>query len=244
MRFKAVIEYDGSYFHGFQKQSLGTLTVQSALEKAIYALTQENVTLIAAGRTDVGVHARGQVIHFDLSKKWNPFNLQKGMNFYLERGVGVLSVEEVDEQFHARFSAVQRQYAYHIINRRTPLVLEQGWAWHIPLPLNKEKMQEAAMLFCGSHNFNAFRSAQCQAERVIRTLDEFEIIQNDARLICTLKARSFLQNQVRMIVGSVVWYALDRITAENIIKALETGIKYGIGPTAPAEGLYFMDVRY
>jgi tRNA pseudouridine38-40 synthase len=245
MRFKAVIEYDGSYFHGFQKQSPGTLTVQSALEKAIHALTQEEVTLTAAGRTDVGVHARGQVIHFDLSKDWVPYNIQQGLNFRLGEGAAVVSVSIVDDQFNARFSAIQRRYEYRVISRRMPLVLEKDRAWQVKLPLSIEKMQEAATLFCGVHNFNAFRSSKCKATRVIRALDTFEITQEGEYIICNIKARSFLYNQVRMMMGAVVGYALGKITADDIREALETGVKIKrVIPTAPACGLYFMEVTY
>ena len=242
-RYKAIIEYDGLCFNGFQKQQSSKNTVQEIVENALLKLTSENVTLVGSGRTDSGVHAKGQVIHFDLSKQWPLYNLKQGLNFYLEN-VCVLSVEEVTSDFHARFSAKQRSYEYHILNRSAPPVLEQNRVWHVAQDLDIAKMQEAADLLIGLHNFKAFRSSQCQAERFERTIDAFDVERFNEKIICHIKARSFLHNQVRIMVGTIVWYALGKITLNDIQKALESGVKERIGPTAPPSGLYFGAVDF
>lgn len=243
-RYKAIIEYDGTFFNGFQKQKLTPQTVQGIIEEAIFKLTSETITICGSGRTDAGVHAKGQVIHFDLSKEWSLHNLKKGLNFYLKY-VAILDVEEVDSMFHARFSAVQREYEYVILNRQAFPVLDKNRVWHIPKPLSLDKMQKAAKLFTGTHDFNAFRSHECRALKTERSIETFQIIpKDDQKITCHIKARAFLHNQVRIMVGTLVWYSLEKITKDDILIALQTGIKKNIGPTAPAHGLFFKNVTF
>ena len=242
-RYKAIIEYDGTYFKGFQKQLSAQNTVQEVIENALFKLTLEVVTLVGAGRTDSGVHAKGQVIHFDLFKPWSSYKLKEGLNFYLEH-VCVLCLEDVSEDFHARFGAKQRAYEYHILNRKAYPVLENNRVWHVSQELEVEKMQTAADCFIGFHNFKAFRSASCQSERFERTLDTLCVKRINDKIITSLKAKSFLHNQVRIIMGTLVWYALGKITLQDIQKALATGVKEKIGPTAPPYGLYFVHVDF
>ncbi|USO02307.1 MAG: tRNA pseudouridine(38-40) synthase TruA [Alphaproteobacteria bacterium] len=246
-RYKAIIEYDGTHFYGFQRQSSKKETVQAFLETALQKLTKETITLAAAGRTDAGVHAKGQVIHFDLSKEWDPYDLRSGLNFYLEY-VSVLSVEKVSENFHARFTAKERWYEYHIINRPAKLSLDKYRAWHVFYPLDIQKLHEGAKFFIGVHDFSAFQSASSLEEmpeiRIERAIDVFDVQSNNDHIVCTIKARSFLHNQVRMMMGSLAWYAAERISKDVIQTALEKGVKQGLGPTAPPHGLYFMGVKY
>jgi len=242
-RYKAVVEYDGCCFCGFQKQNSSLQTVQQLLETAIFKLTSENVVVVGAGRTDTGVHARGQVIHFDLSKEMSLKVLHQGMNFYLE-DISVLSLEEVSMDFHARFNAIQRSYEYHIVNRPVKLALEKNRAWHVFYSLDVEKIYEGTKIFLGQHNFSAFKSSRSSDTRSERTIDVFDVVISQDRIVYTVKARSFLHHQVRMMVGTLIWYAAGKITKQNIQDALRTGVKKNIGPTAPSQGLYFMDVLY
>lgn len=242
-RYKATIEYDGTFFNGFQKQKNTSNTIQEAVETALLKLTLETVTVFGSGRTDTGVHATGQVIHFDLSKGWSLHNIQRGLNFYLEN-IAILQVEEVDENFHARFDAIQREYVYTILNRQAFPVLEAHRVWHVKPFLDVIKMQEAAVLLIGQHDFKAFRSNECRSLRTKRTIDYFDVEKRGEKIYCQVKSRSFLHNQVRIMVGTLVWYALGKITLEDIRIALNTGVKHNIGPTAPAEGLCFKNVVY
>lgn len=243
-RYKIIIEYDGTPFCGWQRQKEG-LSVQGELEKAIEVFAHVQTEVYGAGRTDAGVHAYGQVAHFDLPQPKNPFEMQASFNALVRPyPIGVLKVEEVSSDFHARFSAKERSYIYKILNRRTPAVLDRNRVWQIGLPLDEKAMQQAALLLLGRHDFSTFRDSECQAKSPIKTLDEFTITRRGDYLFCVVKARSFLHHQVRNMVGSLVEVGLHKWTVEDFHEAIHACDRTKGGPTAPAAGLYFQNVVY
>jgi tRNA pseudouridine38-40 synthase len=248
-RFKFLIEYDGRPFMGWQHQDHGP-SVQTTIETAITAITQENVQLIAAGRTDSGVHAKGQVAHVDIAKEIDPFRLKQALNYWLcQPGIGsgaiaILQCEIVSDNFHARFKATGRAYEYRIINRREPLTLERGLAWQVVQPLDHEKMHRAAQLLIGNHDFTTFRSVRCQSQSPIKTLDKLNVSRWGNEIIVEAAARSFLHHQVRSMVGCLKFVGEGRWTTQDLQKALEAKSRDALGYNAPPDGLYFMDVNY
>jgi tRNA pseudouridine38-40 synthase len=243
-RYKLTIEYDGGPFHGWQRQSNGD-SVQHALEDAVRNFCGENVQLVAAGRTDAGVHASGQVAHLDLSRLVTPETLRNALNYHLRpRPVTVLAAAAVADDFHARFSAKARHYLYRIVNRRAPLALEAGRAWQVPAPLDAEIMQEAAQRLIGRHDFTSFRSALCQARSPVKTLDRLTIRRLGDRIEIAALARSFLHHQVRNMVGTLKLIGEGRFPVSHVEAALAARDRAAAGPTAPACGLYLMRVDY
>lgn len=246
-RFKLTVEYDGGCFHGFQRQEDGVASVQQSLEEAILAFCGEEARIHAAGRTDAGVHALGQVCHFDLTRTDITASIvQRAMNFYLtECGAAVVAVEAVDTTFHARFSARSRHYRYEIINRSAPSPLEAARAWHVRHSLNDVAMHDAAQILVGRHDFTTFRATQCQAQSAVRNLTSLDVIRiNSERIHITTSAPSFLHHQVRNMVGSLVMVGMGKWTSEDLNKALQARSRAAGGPTAPAHGLYFTHVYY
>jgi tRNA pseudouridine38-40 synthase len=265
-RYKAIIEYDGTRFCGWQRQicdgsirlsskpesepdNLGALgcrpSVQGALEKVIEKITSCHVLVEGAGRTDAGVHATNQVAHFDLPSLVKPEKLQLGINFYLQHfGAVIVSLEETAPDFHARFSAKTRQYEYHIINRKAPLAVQKNRAWHIAIPLDIGAMQKAANYFVGCHNFDSFRAAECQSQNPVRTIDSFEISSFGEKIIGRVQARSFLHRQVRIMIGTLALIGKGKMPPEIIPEILEAKNRSAAGPTAPAYGLYLTGVSY
>jgi len=245
IRYKLVIEYDGRFFAGWQRQEESVPSVQAAVENAVLAFSGEKVVVEGAGRTDSGVHALGQIGHVDLSVAHPPYRIANALNFYLrDSGVAILDVQVVDATFHARFSATARQYEYHIINRRSSLTVDAGRAWQVIPVLNVELMQEAAQLLVGHHDFNSFRSSACQATSSLRTLDVFTIRRQGERIIATVKSRSFLHNQVRIMMGSLKLIGAGKWTADDLVRVLDACDRTKSGPTAPACGLYLTGVEY
>ncbi len=243
-RYKLTVEYDGRPFHGWQRQKDGP-SVQAALEDAILAFSGEKVTVQGAGRTDAGVHASGQVAHIDLEKDTSLESLQNAINFHLRpKPVAVVYVTQVDDDFHARFSAVGRQYLYRIINRRAPLVLDAGRAWNLPGLIEAEVMHEAAQRLVGKHDFTSFRSASCQADSPVKTLDRITVIRKGDEIRVTVAARSFLHHQVRNIVGTLKLVGEHKWTVDKMEVALDAKSRAAAGPTAPADGLYLTEVIY
>lgn len=244
-RYKLTIEYDGRFFCGWQRQD-SVLSVQQAIETAVTAFCgQQKVLVYGSGRTDAGVHALGQVAHVDLDRDFPPYRIMDALNFYLkEYPVAILAVEVVSPDFHARFSAKARTYIYRIQNRRAPLSLDVGRAWHVIKPLDVDKMHMAAQLLVGLHDFNSFRSVRCQAASSIRMIDSFNISRQGELIQLEVKSRSFLHNQVRVMVGSLSLIGQGKWTQDDLKQALESADRRAAGPTAPSDGLYFAKVEY
>ncbi|WP_207480254.1 tRNA pseudouridine(38-40) synthase TruA [Arenibaculum pallidiluteum] len=243
-RWRLLIEYDGRPFVGWQRQDNGP-SVQGAIEAAIQRFCGETVTLFAAGRTDAGVHARGQVAHFDCAKPLEARAVRDAVNHHLRpQPVAILTAEAVDETFHARLSARQRGYLYRIVNRKAPLALDAGRAWHIAKPLDAEAMHAAAQLLVGHHDFTSFRASLCQAKSPLKTLDRLDVVRDGDEVRVTARARSFLHHQVRNMVGTLAQVGEGRWTADDVRTALEARDRSAAGPTAPADGLFFTDVVY
>jgi tRNA pseudouridine38-40 synthase len=245
-RYKMVVEYDGGPYVGWQRQDNGK-SAQGAIEKAILAMSGETVTLKAAGRTDSGVHAFGQVCHCDLSKVWQPETVAKAINAHLamaKERVAILSAEEVPETFDARFSATKRHYLYQIINRMAPSAIDADRAWHVKKPLDADAMQRAADELVGYHDFTTFRSTHCQAKNPNRTIERIDVTRNGERVEIRVSAQSFLHNQIRSFAGTLRLAGEGKWSAEDVRAALEARDRTRCGPVAPPHGLYFMQVDY
>ena len=247
-RYKLTLEYDGTPFVGWQRQPNG-VSVQGTLEEAFYRLLGHTVTLMAAGRTDAGVHATGQVCHVDLDLPRDPFVIRQALNAHLrdlltQCTISVLKVEEVTDAFHARFSAQKRLYLYRILNRKPPSTLERERALHVFLPLDEKLMQSGANFLKGHHDFTTFRSIQCQAASPFKTLDRLEIQRNGEHLEIWAESKSFLHHQVRNMVGSLVLVGLEKWKPIQIKHALEAKDRTKGGPMAAAHGLYLYHITY
>jgi tRNA pseudouridine38-40 synthase len=246
-RYKLVIEYDGTPFVGWQAQENGP-SVQAVLAAAFAGFTGEEVRLQGAGRTDAGVHALGQVAHVDLSRPWDADTVRDAVNAHLRpHPIAVLAAEEVPNTFDARFSARARHYVYHIVNRRADLALERSRAWRVPRPLDSGTMHAAAQNLVGRHDFTTFRAAECQARSPVRTLDRLAVEragEAGEEIRIAASARSFLHNQVRSMVGSLVWVGEGRWSADDLAGALAARDRTACGPVAPPEGLYLVRVDY
>lgn len=243
-RYKLTIEYDGGPFVGWQRQDNGP-SVQQALEEAVEGFCQERVVVYGAGRTDAGVHALGQVAHIEISKDVPPDKVRDALNFHLKpQPIAVLSAEVAAPDFHARFSATGRAYLYRILTRRAPPVLERGHVWHLPFALDAGAMHDAAQVLVGRHDFDSFRSSECQSDSPVKTLDELSVSRVGEEIHIVAKARSFLHNQVRIMVGTLKWVGEGKWTAQNVAAALAAADRTKGGPTAPPDGLYLTQVRY
>ncbi len=243
-RYKLIIEYDGQGFLGWQAQPNGQ-TVQNVLENAIALLHGEPLVLQAAGRTDTGVHALGQVAHFDAPKEWDPFVLCNAINGNVRpHAVSVISAERVTEDFQARLSAIGRRYLYRILNRRAPPAIDRGKVWHVPKTLDVDAMHEAAQHLIGKHDFTTFRAAECQAKSPIKTLDRLDVMRFDEMVEIRAEARSFLHHQVRSMVGSLVQVGVGKWHPLEMRRALEAVDRSRCGPVCPPDGLYLVEVLY
>lgn len=271
MRYKLTIEYDGSSLLGWQRQNDGP-SVQEHLETALALflgltpLTREEyaelknaedneeetskkhkIMVYAAGRTDAGVHATGQVVHFNSEKEIDPFRIREGLNFHLRNEaapVCVLDVEPVDDNFHARFSAQGRAYLYRILNRRAPAVIKNNRVWWVPVPLDVEKMRQGAKHLLGKHDFSSFRAAACQAKSPVKTLDRLDIEVLGEEIHFIVEARSFLHHQVRNMVGALKMVGDGHLRPDDIKTMLEAKDRKAGGVNAPACGLYLTKVVY
>jgi tRNA pseudouridine38-40 synthase len=243
-RYKLTIEYDGAPFVGWQMQDNG-LSVQGVLAAAIAAFCGESVAVQGAGRTDAGVHARGQVAHVDLRKSWDTDTVRDAVNAHLRpHPVAVLAAEVAANDFDARFSARKRHYRYRIVNRRADLALERQRAWRIGRPLDVAAMQAAAQHLVGKHDFTTFRAAECQAKSPVKTLDRLDVEQDSSEILVHASARSFLHTQVRSMVGSLALVGEGRWSADDLARALAARDRAACGPVAPPDGLYLMRVDY
>lgn len=242
-RYKITIEYDGTDYCGWQRQD--ALSIQECVEKAIYAFSGEEVLVTACGRTDAGVHAYGQVAHFDLEKPHPTHTVVGAINYHLRpHKIVITKAELVDQEFHARFSAQKRYYRYLIVNRQSPPALDAKRCWFVRAKLDLEKMRMAAQYLIGTHDFTSFRAAQCQAASPVKTLDFIEISNFENTIIFDFAARSFLHHMVRNIVGTLKMVGEGRISPDEVAQMIEAKDRSSAGMTAPAHGLYFMRVEY
>ena len=245
-RYRIDIEYDGGPYAGWQRQA-DQPSVQAAIEQAIQAFCGEAVTIRGAGRTDAGVHARGQVAHFDIEREWQADRVMAAINAHLTRAgetVAVTAAQSVDAEFDARFSATARHYLYRILNRRAPPALERGQVWHVARELDRDAMHEAAQVLVGKHDFTTFRSVQCQAKSPVKTLDVLDVTPAGDMVEIRASARSFLHNQVRSMVGTLKRVGEGAWSADDVKAALQAADRAECGPVAPPDGLYLMRVDY
>lgn len=243
-RWKLTIEYDGGPFVGWQRQASG-IAVQQRIEEAASQLAGMPTTIYGAGRTDSGVHALGQVAHFDLSKDLRFDQVRDALNFYLKPDpISVIDVTKVDYAFHARFSATGRRYLYRILDRRVPPALDIGRVWNVPVALDVAAMQDAAQGLVGHHDFSSFRSTECQADSPVKTLDMINFRRVAEEIHVDVAALSFLHNQVRILVGTLEKVGRGKWSAKDVLTALEARERSAAGPTAPPDGLYLASVTY
>ncbi|SDD31441.1 tRNA pseudouridine38-40 synthase [Paracoccus isoporae] len=250
-RYAFRVEYDGAPFAGWQAQA-GQPSVQAAIEAALGRLDAgfaEGARIAAAGRTDAGVHATGQVFHADLARDWPPFRLGEALNWHLKPDpVAITAVAEVGDDFHARFSALERRYAFRLVARRAPVVADRGQVWQVLRPLDADAMRDAARHLLGQHDFTTFRSTMCQAKSPVKTLDEIVIDElpypAGQEIRFQLRARSFLHNQVRSIVGTLERVGAGAWAPERVRDALDARDRAACGPVCPPQGLSLTGVGY
>lgn len=243
-RFALTLEFDGTPFMGLQRQAHGP-TVQQSVEDAAHAVTGEDVRLHSAGRTDSGVHALGMVSHMDIAKNIEPFRLMEALNAKMRPDpVAVIACKIKPDDWHARFSCIGRRYEYRISNRRAPLTLERGRAWHVARPLDAAAMHEGAQHLVGRHDFTTFRSAHCQANDPVKTLDRLDVSREGEHVIIRAEARSFLHHQVRSMVGTLSLVGLGQWQPHQVAEALAATDRAALGLNAPPQGLYFVEAIY
>jgi tRNA pseudouridine38-40 synthase len=243
-RWRLTIEYDGGPFMGWQRQEHGP-SVQQALEEALGRMTGEQAAFIAAGRTDAGVHALAMSAHVDVMKSLTPHRLREGLNALIRpQPVAVLDAEPAADDWHARFSCIGRRYLYRMLNRRAPPALDSGKVWHTAVPLDLAAMQEGAAMLVGRHDFTTFRSAHCQSDSPVKTLDRLEVRREGEEIRVEAGARSFLHHQVRSMVGCLALVGRGQWKPDDIRKALEARDRAALGLNAPPHGLYFVEALY
>jgi tRNA pseudouridine38-40 synthase len=243
-RFALTVEYDGRPFMGWQRQDHGP-SAQAAIERAAKEIVQEDVTVHAAGRTDAGVHALGMRAHLDVARAITPFRLMEALNARLRPDpVAILDCAIVPDEWHARFSCLARHYEYRIICRRAPLTWEKGLAWRVPQELDAEAMHDAAQILVGRHDFTTFRSAHCQSDSPVKTLDRLDVTRDGARISVFASARSFLHHQVRSMVGCLELVGQGKWSKGDLKMALEAADRAALGFNAPPDGLYFLRADY
>jgi len=243
-RYRLTIEYDGTPFAGWQMQA-SELSVQGVLEAAAAVINGAPAVIHGAGRTDAGVHALGQVAHVDLARPWDIFELRNALNANVRPlPISVLDVAEVEDDFHARFSATRRHYLYRILNRRSPPALDKGRVWWLPMELDASAMHEAAQFLLGKHDFTTFRAAACQAQSPVKTLDRLDVARHGELIEIRAEARSFLHSQVRSMVGTLKLVGEGKWQANDVKAALDAADRTRCGPVSPADGLFLLRVEY
>ena len=243
-RFALTIEYDGRPFMGWQRQAHGP-SVQEAIEVAVHRITGEHVAVHAAGRTDAGVHATAMRAHLDIVRPIAPFRLGEALNALVRPApIAILACAIVPDDWHARFSCLGRHYEYRIVTRRAPLTFEAGLAWRLPTRLDGAAMARGAAHLLGRHDFTTFRSAHCQADSPLRTLDRLDVVQRDDRISIFAAARSFLHHQVRSMVGCLALVGQGKWTSDDMAAALAARDRAALGLNAPSDGLYFIGADY
>jgi tRNA pseudouridine38-40 synthase len=243
-RWRLTIEYDGGPFMGWQRQEHGP-SVQQTLEEALFRMTGEMAAVHAAGRTDAGVHALAMSAHVEIEKTLTEHRLREGLNALVRpHPISVLSASHVPDDWHARFSCIGRRYLYRILNRRAPPALDRRRAWHIGVPLDVAAMREGAAFLIGKHDFTTFRSAQCQSDSPVKTLDRLDVVRDGDEIHVEAAARSFLHHQVRSMVGCLALVGRGQWKPDDISKALEARDRSALGFNAPPDGLYFVEAIY
>jgi len=243
-RYQIKVEYDGTNFVGWQYQKNG-LSIQEILQKAIFQFSNEEVSITGAGRTDAGVHAIGQVAHFDLKKKFKKKNFILGVNQYIGKNpVTILNIKKTNDKFHSRFDAKERTYQYVIINRQSPLALQKNKAWHIRKKLDLKAMKKAAKLLLGTHDFSTFRASSCGAKSPVRTLNKVSIKKDKEKIILKFTSKSFLQQQVRSMVGCIKYLGEGKWTFDEFKNAFKSKKRSNCAPPAPSCGLYLTKISY
>lgn len=243
-RFALTVEFDGRPFMGWQRQAHGP-SVQQAIEDAALAVTGERAVVHAAGRTDAGVHGLAMRAHLDIGKPITPYRLMEALNARLRpQPVAILACDIVPGDWHARFSCIGRSYVYRIVNRRAPLTLEAGRAWRVGQKLDAAIMHEAAQILVGLHDFTTFRSAHCQSESPVKTLDRLDVEREGERILIHAAARSFLHHQVRSMVGCLALVGMGKWSADDLREALQAKDRQALGLNAPPDGLYFVRADY
>jgi tRNA pseudouridine38-40 synthase len=243
-RWRLTIEFDGRPFMGWQRQDHGP-SVQQALEQAVHRMTGVLTAVHAAGRTDAGVHALAMAAHVDIAKTLTEHRLREGLNALVRPDpISVIAVQPVADDWHARFSCIGRKYLYRILNRRAPPALDRGRVWHIAVPLDVEAMAEGAAMLVGRHDFTTFRSAHCQSDSPVKTLDRLDVRRVGEEIHVKAAARSFLHHQVRSMVGCLGLVGRGQWLPEDIRTALEARDRAELGLNAPADGLYFVEASY
>ena len=243
-RYRLILEYDGGPYCGFQAQA-ELPTVQASLERAVKAFCGETVTVHAAGRTDTGVHALGQVAHIELERDWPAKTVREAINAHMTREpIVVVDAAMAAEDFHARFSAKGRRYLYRVLNRRGPPALDAGRVWHVKKPLDAAAMHAAAQALVGHHDFTTFRDAACQSKSPVKALDEARVWREGDEVRLAFAARSFLHRQVRSMTGTLAEVGSGRWSTGDVADALAARDRQACGPVAPAGGLYLVSVDY
>ena len=244
LRYKLVIEYDGTPFCGWQRQQSG-LSVQQLIEDALKTCLKEKITLFGSGRTDAGVHAICQVAHFDTNTITQTYKLRESLNALVRPyPISIKSVEQVHDDFHARFDAKKRTYIYRILNTSYPPSLKKNRVWWYKYPLDIDMMNKAAQLLIGKHDFSTFRASECQAKSPVKTIDFISLEKQDDEIIMKITARSFLHHQVRNIIGTLTLVGSQKWSIDDFKQALEACDRRAGGPTAPPEVLYFLHIEY
>ncbi|GDX35507.1 tRNA pseudouridine synthase A [Alphaproteobacteria bacterium] len=247
-RYRLEIEYDGTNYHGFQKQNnLNIPTIENSLLKAINNIFNQDPIITVSGRTDAGVHALLQTINFDLNKNYFPYQIISGLNHYFRtnnHNISIIKCQKVNDDFNARLDAKMRHYRYIIINRNSPLTIDKYRAWHITKQLNVQDMIQASKILIGTHDFSSFRDADCQANSPIRTINKIFIDKIDSKILIEVSAKSFLHHMVRNIVGTLVYVGTGRYQVDFIKDILSAKNRNRSGPNAPACGLYFLKTDY
>ncbi|QNO28222.1 tRNA pseudouridine(38-40) synthase TruA [Sphingopyxis sp. OPL5] len=243
-RFALTIEYDGRPYMGWQRQAHGP-SVQQAIEQAVTKITGEDTAVFSAGRTDAGVHAIAMRGHVDIEKPLPPFRLMEAINAQLRPApIAIIGCEVAGDDWHSRFACIGRSYEYRIVNRRAPLTWDKGLAWQFARPLDAAAMHDAAQLLIGLHDFTTFRSAHCQSQSPVKTLDKLTVSRHGEELIIEAAARSFLHHQVRSMVGCLALVGYGKWSARDLQAALEAADRNALGLNAPPDGLYFVGAKY
>lgn len=246
-RWKLTIEYHGAPYCGWQRQN-GQPSVQEEVEKAIAKFCQQDVRVHAAGRTDTGVHATGQIAHFDLDYGTRPltgFDVAKAINAYLRpQPIAILKAEEAGDDFHARFNATNKLYRYRILNRVAPIAIDQGFAWHVWKPLDVPLMNKVAQNLLGTHDFTTFRDSECQAKSPVRSISRIELVRKNDEVFMEVEGRSFLHHQVRNMIGTLVMVGEGKWDEDDFMKAFHARDRTKGGKTAPADGLTLVRIDY